>query len=142
MPRKLKGHKPKKIVDWKLVDKWLECDGSAHQIAAKMGMHYDTLVNRFFDDERNVLKDEETGEVLGTFQTFSEYIAHKKQAGVLRLLEAATDEAIKNRTPSMLVFLLKNRAGYTDKRETTHSGNLSVYPNIEITKPEDGTKDV
>ena len=43
---KKRGRK-KIVIDWKSVDKSLKAGANGVQVAAKLGIHYDTLVNTF-----------------------------------------------------------------------------------------------
>lgn len=132
----------KVTVNWDLIDELLMLDIPASAVAAKIGIHYNTLVQCFKRDKRNILKDPETDQKIHKFDTFSEYISYKKQAGINELLRVAYEEATLNRDKTLLIFLLKNRAGYSDKKETHHSGQVSVYPNLEITGTDDDAKNV
>ena len=103
--------RPKAIIDWKEVDRWLQSDCEGKYIASKLGIAYETLVRRCPQDN-NI--------------NYDEYRRQKKLEGTERLLGKAYDMALAG-DKALMIFLLKNRAGYKDQpehQEESTAGNL------------------
>lgn len=90
--------RPKAKIDWKQIDEWLRKDVMAITIADRLGISVDTLYVRCKTDHN---------------QDFSAYRQEKLAQGADSLKEHAYDQAIAG-DKTMLIFLLKNRAGYSD----------------------------
>ena len=104
MPTKL-------VIDWKEVGRWLAADCVGYKIADKLGISYDTLTRHYKDE----------------FDTdFAEFRRQKKSEGTEALLGKAYEMAMKG-DKALMIFLLKNRAGYKDQpehQEESTAGNL------------------
>jgi hypothetical protein len=99
----------KKIkVDWKKVDKALEAGASGVQVAAMLGISFDTLSRRCKEDHS---------------ADFAEYLRQKKESGNLQLLTAQFEEAVIERDRGMLIWLGKQRLGQKDKHDVDHTTN-------------------
>jgi len=103
-------------VDWELVDKYLIGGAKGSQVAAAIGVHYDTLSNRCKEDH-NVL--------------FSEYSAKKKQKGNLMLHAKQYQVAMSGNT-TMLVWLGKQRLGQTDQPKESQEFNGSLASLLDV----------
>ena len=116
--KKKKVGRPSFSVDWTKVDELLKYGANGKQVAARLGIHYDTLVNKLAEDKPN-------------YSNFSEYIREKRSIGDTLLLEAMYKNAIENEDKTMQVWLSKNRLGYTDKQEVK-SENTVKFREINI----------
>lgn len=95
-------------IDWKKVDRLLECGNDGIRVAANIGIHPDTLYRRC---------KEEHG--IG----FADYFAQKRSRGVSLLLAKQYEVAMKGNT-TMLVWVGKQMAGQKD--EQNFSAALTV----------------
>lgn len=107
-------------VDWSEVDKYLVGGAKGTEVAAALGIHYDTLAARC-KDEQGML--------------FSEYTAKKRQKGGL-MLHVKQFQIAMGGNVSMLIWLGKNRLGQSDKEDI----NQTVKSEIKIVNYGD-TKD-
>ena len=86
-----------------------------------MGLSVDTIVRRFKEDHGI---------------TFADFIAQKKLVGHEKIRRKMHDRALEG-SDTMLVWISKNRLGYSDKKEIAHdnaaSGKLIV--NLTTDKP-------
>src|ERR1700687_4170081 len=98
---------PKKVIDWKRVDKLLSSGCLGTEVAAYFGIHSDTFYNRFQDE-------------FG--MGFSEYMQQKRSHGDALLREKQYDKAMEGEN-MMLIWLGKNRLNQTDSQT-----NVSVSP--------------
>jgi hypothetical protein len=117
---KKRGRK-KFVIDWQKVDKSLRAGANGVQVAAKLGIHYDTLVNTFkidFSEEK--------------YSNFSDYIQEKRQEGNEILLQKQFELACEG-DKMMLIWLGKNRLEQSDKKETTQK-NIGSLININMTE--------
>lgn len=108
MKEKKKGGRPSLSVDWNKADKYFEAGANGKMVAAKLGVSYDTLVNRF--------KDRNEMENMG-FANLSDYIQHKRAGGKADLFLAQHEKAIKDKDKTLLVFLGKTELGQIERRE-------------------------
>lgn len=68
--------------------------------------------------------------------TVGEFIAQRVAPKKFGLLAVAFDEAIKRRNPSLIIFLLKNYHGFSDRREIKQEvTNNDSGPLVRITLP-------
>ena len=116
--KKKKTGRPRQTVDWKQVDDLLKYGANGKQVAARLGIHYDTLVKHLAQDKPS-------------YANFSEYIREKRSVGDTLLLEAMYKNANENEDKTMQVWLSKNRLGYTDKQEVK-SENTVKFREINI----------
>ena len=89
-------------IDWTRVEKMAMAGASGVQIAAAIGVHYDTLVNRYKEDNSS---------------DFSEYLTTKREKGNELLLRKQYDVAMSG-DKTMLVWLGKQRLGQSEKQQT------------------------
>ncbi len=108
--------RPKAIIDWEKVNRYLQaqCDGAS--IASLMGIHPDTLYNAA---ERKFK------------MTFSAYSAQKKSEGK-ELLRAKQFSVAMEGDKTMLVWLGKQYLGQSDKQEIDTTINIPTLPDIII----------
>ena len=92
--------RPEKPIDWKLVDKLMECGCTGTQIAARLDLHYQTFYDR-------VAKEKNCN--------YTEYAASKNQRGETLLLEKQFDTAMEG-DRTLLIWLGKNRLKQVDKQ--------------------------
>ena len=104
MARKLvrdpNGLKPLKKIDWKHVDRLLQCGCSGMQVAANIGIGSTTLYERC---------QQEKG------MHFSEYAQEKRATGESLLLEAQFSKAVDLKDSQMLLWLGKVILKQTDQ---------------------------
>lgn len=89
------------IIDWDKVDKMLMAGANGVQVAAMLGIHYNTLA-RACQEEKKC--------------DFSAYLLDKKEKGNSLLLAKQYDLAM-NGDRGMLIWLGKNRLDQSDKKE-------------------------
>ena len=112
----------KKIqIDWKKVDNALMAGSNGVQVAAMLGIHYDTLANHCKEHHKT---------------DFSEYLRQKREKGN-NLLHAKQFEQAMKGDRGMLIWLGKQRLDQTDKKEVSNS--MQFLSNLEIYE-EDGNK--
>lgn len=105
-------------IDWDLVDELLEagCDGT--EIAAYIGIHFNTLSLK--------CKKEKKSE-------FCDYKAQKRSKGNSLLKKRQFDSAIDGSIP-MQIWLGKNRLGQTDKKEVvSENKNTNTFDLSNLT---------
>ncbi|MBF8263243.1 MAG: hypothetical protein HW387_908 [Parachlamydiales bacterium] len=95
------NHRPKHIqavkpIDWAVVDRLLKCGSTGVEVAARLGIHPDTLYER-------TEKERRTG--------FTAYAAEKRANGNTLLREAQFYAAIQDRDRTMLIWLGKQNLG-------------------------------
>jgi hypothetical protein len=97
--------RPKAIIDWDRVIKYLQahCEGAA--IARLMGLHPNTLYQAV-EKKYNC--------------NFSEFSQQKKGESVALMEDSIFRDAIKKGGPDRM-FWLKNKAGWKDKQEFDHT---------------------
>lgn len=100
--------RPKAEIDWKTVDNLLIAGATGTSIAARFGIHEDTLYLACQRDHN---------------MTFSAYSHQKKQVGNDMILTKQFDVAMKGNVP-MLIFLGKARCGQTETQ--THEVKMKV----------------
>ena len=113
--------RPKAIIDFDLVDHYLQahCDGAA--IARIIGVHPDTLYN--------AIKEKHNTD-------FSAYAQQKRQEGVAMVEDSIYRDAIKKGGADR-IFWLKNKAGWADRQEIKHEGTM-VSVNVGDNKAKEG----
>jgi len=107
--------RPKAVIDWNKVDKYLQaqCDGVG--IAGLLGIDVQTLYRRCNEDNK-----------VG----FAEYSAIKKAEGV-ELLKAKQYQVAMEGDKTMLVWLGKQYAGQRDKIDNEHQGDIRINVKYE-----------
>jgi hypothetical protein len=83
------AHRPEKVIDWDVVDSYLEAQVSGVKIAAKLRICHDTLYRRC-EDEKGV--------------TFSVYSQSRKDSGQADLMKAQMELALE-KDRGMLIHL-------------------------------------
>jgi hypothetical protein len=107
MPDKPKKPSPKKIdLDWKELDALLQFKVPLYFVADYIGVSRDTIIRR--------IKEKYD-------MTYGEYHNLKMQRTATKLQQKAIEMAL-NGDRTMLIFCLKNMAGWTDKQEQIHKG--------------------
>lgn len=105
-------------IDWNKVDNALMAGASGQEIAALLGIHYNTLVNKV-RDEKNC--------------DFCEYKAQKRAKGDSILRAKQFDSALNGSIP-MQIWLGKNRLGQTDKKEVvSENKNTNTFDLSNLT---------
>lgn len=108
----------KLFIDWNRAEQAFMAGANGQQVAAMLGISYDTLYKRCRRDHKTEL---------------SEYKRQKREQGNTLLHAAQYKQALAGNT-SMLIWLGKNRLGQTDKRENVNDNSGKIQ--IEITYPE------
>jgi hypothetical protein len=108
--------RPKAIIDWNKVDKYLQaqCDGVG--IAGLLGVDVETFYRRCKEDNK-----------IG----FSEYSSLKKAEGV-ELLRAKQFEMMMKGNTAMAIWLGKQYAGQKDKQEVDNNvkGEITIIRKV------------
>ena len=107
-------------IDWDRVEKMAMAGANGVQIAAALGIHYNTLDKRSKED----LKCD-----------FSEYLTTKREKGNERLLRKQYDIAMGG-DKTMLVWLGKQRLGQADKSHYDHTSKGEKI-SIKLNEPND-----
>ena len=93
----------KKIdIDWEQVDKWLEAGAKGTEVAAALGISFDTLSRRCLENNS---------------ADFAEYLRVKRECGNTKLRLKRQELAMEG-DRGMLIWLGKNRLDQSDKKET------------------------
>jgi len=105
MPRKEKKIKrpqgvPPKTIEWERVDRLLQSNCKGTEIAARLGIHPDTLYDRC-EAEKGVV--------------FSAYAQSKRESGNSYIREKQYHKAIVEGNTTVLMHLFKHRLGEWDK---------------------------
>lgn len=106
--------RPTSIIDWKTVDRLLQAGCTGVQVAARFGIHPDTLY-RACEEAHKV--------------GFAAYSAEKKAHGETLLQEQQFALAMKGNL-GMLIWLGKQRLGQKDKHETTLNEGAPLHITI------------
>lgn len=106
--------RPKSDIDFDLVDSMLEAGCTGTEVAARLGMHEDTLTNRIKEEKK---------------MGFSAYRQQKVAKGDQLLRETLFAKA-KNGDTTSLIFLGKTRLGMSEKMEVQHSASAELTQNI------------
>ena len=106
--------RPKSEIDFDLVDTMLEAGCTGTEVAARLGMHEDTLTNRIKDEKK---------------MGFSAYRQQKIAKGDQLLRETLFAKA-KNGDTTSLIFLGKTRLGMSEKMEVQHSASPDLAQTI------------
>jgi len=104
----------KSEIDFSIVDDMLEAGCTGEEVAARLGIHADTLYNR--------IKEE-------TSLGFSAYRQQKIAIGDQILREKMYGQA-KGGNTTMLIFLGKTRLGMSEKMEVQHSASNELAQTI------------
>ena len=90
-------------IDWDRVEKMAMAGANGVQIAAALGIDYDTLAGRYKEDNK---------------QVFSEYLTTKREKGNELLLRKQYDIAMSG-DKTMLIWLGKQRMGQKERTDHT-----------------------
>ena len=115
MAKKKTAGRKKIVIDWVKVDKVLEAGANGVQVAAMLGIHFDTLSTRCKEDHNS---------------DFSDYSRQKKEKGNVKLLTAQFDVAIEG-DKAMLIWLGKQRLDQTDKKDIDHTSGGEKIKSID-----------
>ena len=99
--KKSNAGRKKFVIDWKKVDNSLMSGSNGVQVAAMLGIHYNTLVNKCNEEKKC---------------DFSDYLAQKRQEGN-DVLFGLQYKLAKEGDRGMLIWLGKNRLDQSDKKE-------------------------
>ena len=115
--------RPKAIIDWDKAGEMIAagCDGV--QVAAYFGIHPDTL---YMACEKELKMG------------FSAYLQTKRASGDAALLKAQFDLALKDKNPTMMVWLGKQRLGQREKQDTDITSGGDKLTDIKIHWPNEG----
>ena len=103
--------RPAAIIDWKAVDRLLQAGCTGVQIAARQGIHPNTLYERCSQEHKC---------------DFSDYSRQRKEAGDTMLHEQQFAAAMKGNI-TMQIWLGKQRLGQKDKHDhTTNDKDISL----------------
>ena len=111
-------------IDWKMVEQYCIAGCSGMEIAAKIGIHHETLYKRCIRDKK---------------MNFSEFSHKKKQKGDSLLKVKQFDVAMSG-DRQMLIWLGKNRMGQSDKMDTRISGEVEIKKKIVLKLPDNGRR--
>jgi len=103
--------RPEKKIDWELVDRMLEANCSAKEIASHFGMYYQTFYEKIAEKYNT---------------NFTNYAASKRESGLARLKLSQFEKAINNSSTGnvqMLIWLGKNLLGQKETVSTENSVN-------------------
>ena len=114
--KKSKAGRKKISIDWDKVDNYLMSGSNGVQVAAMIGIHYNTLVNKCKEEKKC---------------DFSDYLQQKKEKGN-NLLKAMQYKLAMNGDRGMLIWLGKNRLDQSDKKEIKQHNTGSLI-NINMT---------
>ena len=106
-----KGGRPKKQIDYELVDKLCEIQCTGEEIAAVLDIDYDTL-------NAGIKRDKGVG--------FSEYFAQKRSLGKKSLRRRQWQSAVEEGNVTMMIWLGKQYLGQSDKQDVEHSGGVKI----------------
>lgn len=99
--------RPLKTIDWTTVEKLCAFQCTGNEIAAFIGMDYDTL-NRACRREQKL--------------RFTDYFAQKSAPGKVSLRRVQFQTATEDRNPTMLIWLGKQMLGQQDRQQFEHTG--------------------
>ena len=105
-------------IDWGRVEEMAIKGANGAQIAGALGVHYDTLVNRFKEDNTS---------------DFSKYLTTKKEKGNQLLHEKQWEVAMTG-DKTMLVWLGKQRLGQTERQQTDITTGGDKITKVELIK--------
>lgn len=100
--------RPSAVIDWNVVDEMLRKDMGATSIVRRLGIKAEDTLYRACMRKHKM--------------TFSEYRQKRLAEGADDLKETAYDRAQEDK--ALLIFLLKNRAGYADRTITDNTHHL------------------
>jgi hypothetical protein len=107
MAKKKGAGRPKVEINWNKVNKALEAGANGVQVAAMLGIHFNTLSKRCKDDNKC---------------DFCDYLTQKRESGNQKLLTVQFDTALEG-DRSMMIWLGKQRLGQKDKHDIDHTSN-------------------
>lgn len=101
------GRNPSKI-DWDKVAEFAQAGANGVQIAAAIGVHYDTLASRY--------KAEIATEDM---PVFSDYLQYKKSGGQAHLMLRNYKDATSGKNTAMQIYMSKVWLGLVERREVS-----------------------
>jgi hypothetical protein len=107
-------------IDWERIEKMAMAGANGQQIAAAIGVHYDTLVNRYKETHSS---------------DFSQYLQAKREKGNELLLRKQYEIAMTG-DRTMLVWLGKQRLGQREKQDTDITTGGEKLNEIKIIWPD------
>ena len=118
--KKSNAGRKKIVISWSRVDSALEAGANGVQVAAMLGISFDTLSRRCNSDKN---------------ADFAEYMLTKRESGNEKLLKAQYELAIQENDRAMLIWLGKQRLNQSEKREVK---NEFSGLNFKIVENENG----
>lgn len=106
--------RPRKVVDWTVVDAMLKCQATEEEIAAYLGLSVDTLC-RGCKAERKM--------------TFAELSLQKRKVGAVTLRQRQIEIALDGSIP-MLIFLGKQYLGQSDRDDVTAQDAIAEFKSL------------
>lgn len=113
----------KAVIDWKRVDQMLMAQCSAVEIAASLGVSWDTLT-------RACLREHKAD--------FAGYSQQKRAKGVSTAKEVFYQKAFIEKDTASAIFWMKNNADWADKREVKQDITSKIH-DVRFELPDDGT---
>lgn len=98
------------IIDWEEVDECLEAGANGVQVAAILGIHFNTLASKCKTQKKS---------------DFSDYLRQKREKGNSKLLKKQFNSAMDG-DRGMLIWLGKQRLGQADKREVEQKTSIEA----------------
>lgn len=100
-----------KVIDWEKVDNMLISGSNGVQVAASIGIHPDTLYDRCVLDHK---------------VAFSAYAQEKRSKGDTLLHAAQFQKAIKEKNPTMLIWLGKQRLNQRENHDQSVTNDKQI----------------
>ncbi len=114
--KKSNAGRKKIVINWARVNSALEAGANGVQVAAMLGISFDTLSRR--------IKEEKNAH-------FADYMRDKRESGNEKLLKAQYNLAIQENDRAMLIWLGKQRLNQSDKREVKQEFNGLNFKIVE-----------
>ena len=114
--KKSNAGRKKIVINWARVNSALEAGANGVQVAAMLGISFDTLSRRCNSDKN---------------ADFAEYMQTKRESGNEKLLKAQYNLAIQENDRAMLIWLGKQRLNQSEKREVKQEFNGLNFKIVE-----------
>lgn len=114
--KKSNAGRKKIVINWARVNSALEAGANGVQVAAMLGISFDTLSRR--------IKEEKNAD-------FADYMRDKRESGNEKLLKAQYNLAIQENDRAMLIWLGKQRLNQSEKREVKQEFNGLNFKIVE-----------
>lgn len=100
-----------KDIDWEKVDNMLIAGANGTQVAASIGIHHDTLYDRCAQEKQ---------------VSFSSYSQEKRAKGDTLLHAAQFQKAVKEKNPTMMIWLGKQRLNQRENHDATPTNDKQI----------------